>query len=137
MRVYSVHIRRHGLDLDGDIAVVKEGYSWPGFVFAPLWALWHRHWLVAAVLVAVPALIGGLSTLIGANPPAQTALSLGWSVFVGMMANDVRRYFLERAGFVEAGVAAGRHPDDALLAYLREPEEAPAADGRARESGLL
>ena len=40
MRVYSVHIRRHGLDYDRDIAVVKEGFSWPALCFGALWALY-------------------------------------------------------------------------------------------------
>ena len=41
MRVYTVHIA------DGptgpavaDAVLVKEGFSWPGFFFSALWALW-------------------------------------------------------------------------------------------------
>jgi len=120
MRVFTVHIRRHGLDLDRDIAVVKEGFSWPAFLVGPLWALWHRHWLAALVLMAMSLAIAGLTELLAANAAAKTALSLGWSVFIGMFANDLRRALLERLGFTEVGIAAGRRAEDALLGFLQE-----------------
>ena len=36
MRLYSVHLRRHGLDPDRDIVLVKEGFSWPAFFITVL-----------------------------------------------------------------------------------------------------
>ncbi|MEK9754022.1 MAG: DUF2628 domain-containing protein [Rhodospirillaceae bacterium] len=136
MRVYTVHLRRHGLDWDKDIALVKEGFSWPAFAFAGPWALWHRHWLAAVVLIAVPVTLSGLAEALGAAPLTQAALSIGWSTVVGMLANDWRRFFLERQGFEEAGVAAGRDADEALLGYLRDNDiEAPAPTPAAYTGG--
>ncbi|MBI2584926.1 MAG: DUF2628 domain-containing protein, partial [Rhodospirillales bacterium] len=34
MRLYSVHLRRHGLDPDRDLVLVKEGFSWPAFLLS-------------------------------------------------------------------------------------------------------
>ena len=120
MRTYSVHIRRHGLDLDRDFALVKEGFSWPAFVFNMFWALWYRHWLAAIAFFAIPLAIATFTKFIGLAPAGQTVLSMGWSVIVGMLANDVRRYYLDCDGFVEDGIVAGTTPDDALYDYLRD-----------------
>ncbi len=125
MRTYSVHIRRHGLNLDRDFAVVKEGFSWPAFVFNIFWALWYRHWLAAIVLFAIPITVAIVTKVIGLAPAGKTFLSLGWLVIVGMTANDVRRYYLDRDGFVEHGIAAGKNTDDALYSYLRDTAAPP------------
>ena len=53
MRLYSVHLRRHGLDPDRDIVLVKEGFSWPALLFSFLWALRHQLWLAAQPLSGV------------------------------------------------------------------------------------
>lgn len=131
MRLYSVHIRRHGLDIDRDIAVVKEGFCWPAFLFGGFWALWRRHWLLALALFAVPALIAGAGRLAGLGPAAQAVLGGAWSVWVGLTANDIRRVLLDRTHFVEAAVAAGRTPDEALYAYLSETPSALRPPARA------
>ena len=122
MRVYTVHIRRHGLDIDRDIAVIKEGFCWPAFFFSAFWALWHRHWLVVLVLIAVPTLLAGIGRFAGLDPLTQTIINGVWSVSVGMLANDVRRAYLERANFLEVAVATGRNPDEALYQYLATPQ---------------
>ena len=119
MRIYSVHIRRHGLDPDYDFAVVKEGFSWPAFLFNIFWALWHRLWLVAVVLFVTPFVVAIASNVIGLAPAGQAVLILGWLVIVGMTANDVRRYFLACNGFVDRGIANGKTMDDALCKYLQ------------------
>ena len=125
MRTYSVHIRRHGLDFDRDVVVVKEGFSWPACLFNIFWALWHRYWLAAIALFMIPLGIAIITNVIGLAPVGQTALSMGWSVIVGMLANDVRRYYLDRDGFVEDGITAGKSPDDALYDYLRDTATPP------------
>ena len=57
MRLYSVHLRRHGLDPDRDSVLGKEGFSWPALLFSFLWALRHRLWLAAvAIFLAVTTL---------------------------------------------------------------------------------
>ena len=61
-----------------------------------------------------------ITKAIGLAPAGQTVLIIGWSMIVGMFANDVRRYYLDCSGFVEDGIAAGKSPDAALYDYLRD-----------------
>ena len=130
MRIYSVHIRRPGLDFDRDVVVVKEGFSWPAFLFNIFWALWHRHWLAAIALLVIPLGIAIITNVIGLALAGQTILSMGWLVMVGILANDVRRYYLELGGFVEDGITTGKAPDDALYNYLRDTATPPKNTSR-------
>jgi hypothetical protein len=129
MQLYSVHVRRHGLDPDRDLVLVKEGFSWPAFFLSFLWALWQRLWLAAAVIFAAHAAVGGAAVALGANPLAEAALSLGLAAVVGYLANDLRRRKLAKQGFVFAGVVAADDADAALKRYL-DSDPALAADVR-------
>ncbi len=127
MRLYSVHLRRHGLDPDRDIVLVKEGFSWPALIFSFLWALRHRLWLAAlAIFLAVTTLNVAIYWL---RPDwmSQAVLSLGLGVIVGYLGNDLRRRKLTRQGFAFAAVVSGGDPDKALRRYL-DSEPALATD---------
>ncbi len=125
MRTYSVHIRRHGPDAEPVFALVKEGFNWPAFFFNIFWALWRRLWLVAIGLVAISLAIAIIAKAIGLALSGQAVLIIGWSVIVGMLANDVRRYYLSCEGFIEEGIAAGKNSDYALFDYLRDTAGLP------------
>ena len=129
MKMYSVHLRRHGLDPDRDIRLVKEGFSWPAFFLAFLWALWHRLWLEAAVIFALNASIGLAALVIPLDLLSHGALSLGLAAIVGTMGNDMKCRKLARQGFQLAGVASGENSDTALARFL-DDEPALAADLR-------
>ncbi len=127
MRLYSVHLRRHGLDPDRDIVLVKEGFSWPAFLFSFLWALWHHLWLAAvAIFLAVTTLNVAVYWL-RPDVMSQAALLLGLGVIVGYLGNDLRWRNLTRLGFAFAGVVSGDDPDKALRRYL-DSEPALATD---------
>ena len=130
MRLYTVHIRRHGLDPDRDLVLVKEGFSWPAFFFSFLWALWRRLWLAALVFALAEVALSALMMLIQPNLPAQVALSLGLAAVIGHLGNDLRRKKLAAQGFALMGVAAGDDGDTALRRFL-ESEPALARDLKA------
>ena len=136
MRLYSIHIRRHGLDIDRDFIIVKEGLSWPAFLSAGLWALWHRMWLWAAALFIIPFVLAALVTALGADPMSQTIVGMSWSVIAGLVANDLRRVRLDQQGFVESGMAAGRSRDGALFSFMAsESENSMFPGAEAMEAG--
>ena len=107
MRVYTVHLRRHGLDPYRDLVLVKEGFSWPAFFLSAVWALGLGLWPVVLILVAVEAALAGLLAVSGADPAASAILSLSVAVVFGTIGNDLRRWTLRRRGFVPEGVVLG------------------------------
>lgn len=116
MRVYTVHFRHH--PGGPEFVLIKEGFCWPAFVLSVFWALWHRLWLVAALLVAVSVALGAAGFLLGLDPLGETSLSIGVALLTGYFANDVRRWALDRRGYSEEGVVVGDNQDEALRRYL-------------------
>ncbi len=127
MRLYSVHLRRHGLDPDRDIVLVKEGFSWPAFFLSFLWALWHRLWLAAAAIFLAVTTLNAAIYWLRPDVLSQAVLSLGLGVIVGYLGNDLRRRNLTSQGFAFAGAVSGEDPDKALRRYL-DNEPALASD---------
>jgi len=133
MRIYSVHIRRDGLDPDRDIVLVKEGFSWPAALFAPLWALWSELWIVATGMVLFIAGGAAIVVSLGFGSVASTWLSVGLAVLVGFLANDLLRDALERRGFVLRDVVVAANKDSAAFRFFdRNPELASIVMGRER-----
>jgi len=94
-------------------AFVRDGFSWWAFLFAPLWMLRHRMWLVLVGYVAVAAAIEIPVRLSGA--PAITASLIGilLGLLVGFEAGTLRRFTLDRRGWKNLGVVSGADLEDA------------------------
>lgn len=122
MKTFTVHLRRGGLDPDRDIAVIKEGFCWPAVAFSVIWAVWHRLWLVALGFLAAELLLSAALAFLGADRKTEIVLSLGLAVVIGLVANDLRRWSIERNGFIQSDVVAG---SDAAAAERRFYERNP------------
>jgi hypothetical protein len=118
MRVFTVHLRRHGLDPDKDVRLVKEGFSWPAFLFTFFWALWHRMWWTALGLCVVVTGASMAVEVLIPDPLARTAILLALYVGIGFIANDLMRRDLAARGFAEIGPVCGKDRDEALYRFL-------------------
>ena len=127
MNLYAVHLRRHGLDPDLDVVLVKEGFSWPAFLLSFLWALWRRLWLAAALFLTALGAVNLGIYLFRPDPVSQGILSLGLAVIFGYVANDLRQHKLADQGFALAAVVNGKDSDQAYRRFL-DHEPALAAD---------
>ncbi len=111
VRFYTVHTRR-GPWSDSDLAgqetvFVKDGFAWGAFVFTLIWALWHRLWLAALVILVGSLAVGVVSDGLNMPPGFDAAIGLAWAALIGFEGNDWRRRALERRGFVEVAVVSG------------------------------
>jgi Protein of unknown function (DUF2628) len=113
MHVYTVHMRRPPLDPDTDVRFVKEGFSWPAFLFSALWALWNRLWFVAAALFVAELAVNGAMVELGADAWSRAALAIGFAVIVGSVGNDLVRWTLFRRDYLEVALVTGTHIDAA------------------------
>jgi hypothetical protein len=117
VRFYTVHTRRgpwSDSDLGGQETVfVKEGFSWGAFLFSVVWALWHRMWLGALVILAGSVALTLASDLLGMPPALDAALGLAWSMLIGFEAQDWRRRSLAWRNYVEVAVVSGASIVDA------------------------
>ena len=99
---------------------VRDGFYFWAFLFAPLWLLWHRLWLVAADLSSVvvacssgaalwPARRSGAESLVMAAAFAPDRLRGG----------TLRRWTLARRGWSNARLRRRRRPGSGRAAFLR------------------
>ncbi len=123
MRLYTVHLRRRRPDAESDLVLIKEGFCWPAFFLVPLWALWHRLWLIAVVLFATDLALGGAALLLPVDAVSQGAVTVGLAAIVGFVANDLRRRALKRRRFTLAAVVSAASREAAERRFLDgEPE---------------
>lgn len=127
MKMYTVHLRRHGLDPDRDVVLVREGFSWPAFFLSFVWALWHRLWLAATLIIVANAVISFCIHFLRPDPLSQVVVALGVAAIIGYLANDYRQEKLAQLGYAFDGVVSGLNKDHALRRYL-DMEPALAAD---------
>ncbi|MFU0505119.1 DUF2628 domain-containing protein [Pseudaminobacter sp. NGMCC 1.201702] len=105
---------------------VRDGFSLVAFLVPPLWLLWYRLWIEAALAVAAALALGALGEIAGFGMTG-TLLSLLVSVYVGLEGAALRIAALRRRGWHEWGVVEADRAGDAELRYLAEADFADSA----------
>ena len=104
MKGYTAHLKPGRSPV-----LVREGFSWAAWLFGPLWLAAHRAWVPAALLAAVTI---ALWVLLPRPVVMILGFGLGW--LTGLLAQDMRRWSLERRGYVMAHVLSARDEETAL-----------------------
>lgn len=126
LRAYTLHT---GADR-APLLLLREGFSWAAFVFAPFWALRHGLWLAALGYVVLAA------ALIALAPDAVRGLGLiGLHILAGYEGRDLLRWRLARLGRPESGVVLAHDEETALWRALGNSDAARAAALRDVQGG--
>ncbi len=131
MKYWTVHLRPENPARPAAPVLVREGFSWGAFLFGPLWLLAHRAWIPAVLLLAVNVIAGAL-----APAAVQPFLFPAISLLVGLSGNDLRRFSLERRGYLLMHVVAARDPDSALARLLAGRPELASSLAEGLPHGL-
>ena len=119
--IYAVYSKTDPLfsiaSLD-DTRFVKDGFSWPAFVFSGLWLLYKRMWIVFIIAAALQLLFGIAADAIAAPWWFKAAAGLLLSFILGLEGNALYRWTLARAGYEEEGIAAGDRVEDAEIRFF-------------------
>ncbi|WP_392563339.1 DUF2628 domain-containing protein [Orbus wheelerorum] len=112
---------------DGRIEAVKQGWSWPGFLFGFIWALVKKLWLVAGVLVAIAIITGILVEVTAPDSysyyESSSAIFPGLlaklpalltAIFLGIRGNFLREKDLINKGYELIGTTTSENPDMAI-----------------------
>ena len=119
MRIYTVH-ELAGAPADGKgIVFLREGFSVPALVFTVFWLAFARQWLALAFYASAAIALAVLGEWAGVRPEVLMILSLAMQFFLGVSANDIRRWTLERHGYRDIGIAAGRTLEEAERDFFR------------------
>lgn len=116
MKIYTVHLKPG--DSGVNAVFVPEGFSVWAFVFQPFWALYHRLWLVAVLMIAVSAGLGVLVTALGLTALQASLLQFLLAVLIGAEARDLWRWTLWRRGLETRAALAAEDEDEAELRFF-------------------
>jgi Protein of unknown function (DUF2628) len=130
MIVCTVHEPGHpqqALDARADdVVFIKEGFTWWGFLFTSLWLLFNALWLeFIGVLFLAVALAAGL---VEAGLRDQVwIVSLLFMLLIGFEGNGLKRWRLERKGYVYLASVAGDSLEDCERRFFDAwlPSKAP------------
>ena len=137
MRFYTVHLPASDEGVEdgalGRAILVREGFNWLAFFFAPFWALAEGLWLAAVALIGSLAAIVVVPHVLGLGPLLPVILGLGYGVLAGMSGNDLRRAGLAARGYRLVEVVAAPSRAQALIRYAEAmtpaaaPQPAPSS----------
>jgi hypothetical protein len=117
---------------------VRDKFSMWAFLFAPLWMIWRRLWLVLLLyILTMTALQAGLWAL-GASTAVKFTVGVLISLLIGFEGPSLRRWTLARRGWINRGVvmaddeeSAERRFFDAWVAHRADAAPAPAVSALA------
>jgi hypothetical protein len=98
--------------------LVREGFDWLAFFFAPFYAIAHGLWSAALVTLAMLAVAVGVPEILGLDPLSRGLAVLGYAILCGVSAHDVRRIGLEARGYRLLAVISGRDRSHALIRLI-------------------
>ena len=108
MRVYTALLRPGSAPV-----LVREGFSWGGLVFGPLWLAARQAWVPAAILLLAWVLVLAVAPRLFHGP-----IMLFLAAFAGFCGHDLRRWDLTRRGYAMREVVAAASMEAALLRLL-------------------
>ncbi len=116
---------------DGRLEAVKQGWSWPAFLFGALWALYCRLWKIAALTlvgVLVVAMAGVLEKS-GLLDVMANIVCLGLYMAFGINGNHWKRRHLTSTGCHLAGTVAARGASQAITGHIEGQTSGPSGAG--------
>lgn len=117
MKVYTTHClpnapREHAL-------FIKDGFSWPAFLFPAIWFIIKRLWLALALYILAVAVISATASATDLSGGSVFVILLGLNLILGFEANKLNRRALARRGFAEEGPFVGEDLEEVELKYFQ------------------
>lgn len=138
MAIFTVHLPKTApgqLPASEKIVFLRDGFSWPAFLFGPFWLAWRRAWLAAALWTLLLVVIAVIGWKLRISRDALSWLTLALGVWLGFEGARLVAWSLARRGYVEQDLVIGEDLDEAEAAYFHRhrPSEPTVKENVAGE----
>ena len=112
--------------INGKVKTVKQGWSWPAFLFLGWWALFKRLWLLGVALLFYSSISGAfLNTLDQTGEDDLLlllfiVLEIGIRVYLGLRGNSLKEAKIITRGFDLEGDVDAPRSDAALVLWMKQ-----------------
>lgn len=100
------------------VAFIPEGFSWGALALTFLWSMWHRMWVVAALLFALTSALTVATNLGVLGAGLAALLQFGIALVFAFEARAFQVASLERAGYRRSGLIQASTSEAAELTYF-------------------
>jgi Protein of unknown function (DUF2628) len=97
------------LDRAERLEFVKDGYNWVAAAWPPLWMLGQKLWWAFGAYLAIAATFSFVLAALGVSPALIAMLFLGLHLLIGLEADSIVRWNLDRTGWQVVGTVVGRN----------------------------
>ena len=109
MKIYLVHISSKRNELKQLPIILRDGFSFPAFLFTAVWAVWHKLWTLAVIIISIWIAGGGFLYYFGADDFVYLFVFSGFALMLGYLANEFLSKALCRNGFQLVGLVAAEN----------------------------
>jgi hypothetical protein len=126
MAIFTVHTPAKEPFATEQHVFLRDGFSFPAFIFGPLWLLWNRAYVAAAGWFALLVVTGFGGSKLDMGEEVPGLINFALSLLLGFEGVRLVAWTLERRGFVENGVVSANTAEKAEEAYFQKWNAPPA-----------
>ncbi|AIL65385.1 hypothetical protein NOVO_05055 [Rickettsiales bacterium Ac37b] len=114
--IYTIHVKNNDFN---NAVLIKEGnFCLTALIFGIFWALYHRMWLIALILLGINILIGNTMHSQIITEIGGAVLQLCINIIFSLFAYDLRRITLSLKGYKIIDIMRGTSSSDAQYRWL-------------------
>lgn len=95
------------------IVFLRDGFSYPAFLFGPFWLLWNRAWLAAGLWTLLLTLVGLVAWKLRVPRDAAPWVGMALGAWLGFEGARLIAWTLARRGYAESAVVIGDSAEEA------------------------
>ena len=127
MKIFTVHeasgAGAAALARADGLVFVRDGFSIFAVISPVLWFIWHKLWIALLVYITGVGVLMGFAELAGLGETQFGILSALINLGIGLEANNIRRWFLEREGAAMIGVVSGHDLEECEYRFFSSWDE--------------
>ena len=138
MKIYTVHEMGDGLgqaDKHGgtmeradELLFIRDGFAILAVISPVVWFIWHKLWIPLVVYIVVLLVLMGAGQLAGFGETQMGILSTLVNLAVGLEANNIRRWIVERRGMRTIGVVSGENLEECEYRFFSSWLDQPVVE---------